>query len=108
MPTCTTNGIDINYVRRGSGPRLLAFGGTGMNVESFAPLVDYAARSFDVVAHDQRGLGRTTIPAGPATMQEYAQDAIGLLDALGWDSCRAIGISFGGMVAQEFAVTVPD
>ena len=41
-------------------------------------------------------------------MADYAADAAALLDAVGWDSCRVIGTSFGGMVAQEFAVTFPD
>jgi pimeloyl-ACP methyl ester carboxylesterase len=62
---------------------------------------------FDVLAHDQRGLGRTTIPPGPYTMADYAADAAGLLDHVGWDRCAVIGVSFGGMVAQEFAVTFP-
>jgi pimeloyl-ACP methyl ester carboxylesterase len=41
-------------------------------------------------------------------MADYAADAIALMDHLGWDTCRVIGISFGGMVAQELAVTVPE
>jgi pimeloyl-ACP methyl ester carboxylesterase len=41
-------------------------------------------------------------------MADYAADAAGLLDAVGWDRCRVIGISFGGMVAQELAVTWPE
>ena len=41
-------------------------------------------------------------------MKDYAVDALALLDFIGWSSCRVIGISFGGMVAQEFAVTNPD
>jgi pimeloyl-ACP methyl ester carboxylesterase len=61
-----------------------------------------------VVAHDQRGLGRTSVPPGPYTMADYAADAAGLLDAVGWERCRLVGISFGGMVAQELAVTFPE
>ena len=40
-------------------------------------------------------------------MTDYAADALALLDDVGWSSCRVIGVSFGGMVAQEFAVTNP-
>jgi pimeloyl-ACP methyl ester carboxylesterase len=40
-------------------------------------------------------------------MADYAADAAALLDAIGWGSCRVVGTSFGGMVAQEFAVTWP-
>jgi 3-oxoadipate enol-lactonase len=41
-------------------------------------------------------------------MADYAEDAAGLLDVLGWQRCRVIGVSFGGMVAQEFAVRHPE
>jgi hypothetical protein len=41
-------------------------------------------------------------------MADHAIDAIALMDHLGWDTCRIWGISFGGMVAQELAVTVPE
>ena len=40
-------------------------------------------------------------------MGDYAADAAGLLDAVGWDTCAVFGLSFGGMVAQELAVTWP-
>ncbi len=41
-------------------------------------------------------------------MADYAADALALLDAVGWDTCRVVGVSFGGMVAQELAVTAPE
>jgi pimeloyl-ACP methyl ester carboxylesterase len=60
-----------------------------------------------VLAHDQRGLGETSIPDGPYTMAQYAHDGAALLDHVGWDTCAVVGISFGGMVAQEFAASYP-
>jgi pimeloyl-ACP methyl ester carboxylesterase len=108
MPTIHANGIDIYYVQKGSGPRLLYFQGSGQTLARSGVMVDGWAERFEVVAHDQRGLGQTEIPPAPYEMADYAADAAALLDAVGWDSCRAVGTSFGGMVAQEFAVTYPE
>jgi 3-oxoadipate enol-lactonase len=108
VPTVSANGIEIYYERRGSGPRLLFFNGSGATLELIGPMLDPFTERFDVVAHDQRGLGKTSIPPGPYEMADYAADAAALLDHVGWDSCRIVGTSFGGMVAQEFAVTWPE
>jgi len=107
MPMIRANGIELYYERRGSGPRLLFFNGSGATLTTSGPLIWSFADRCDVVAHDQRGLGRTAIPPGPYTMADYAADAAALLDHLGWATCRVIGVSFGGMVAQELAVTWP-
>jgi 3-oxoadipate enol-lactonase len=108
MATATVNGIDIYYERWGSGPHLLYFNASGASLATTRTLIDPYAEAFDVAAHDQRGLGQTSIPPGPYTMADYASDAAGLLDHLGWDTCRVVGFSFGGMAAQEFAVTWPE
>jgi 3-oxoadipate enol-lactonase len=107
MPTAAVNGIDVYYERSGDGPPLLFLNGSGATLAGSALLLTPFAARFDLVAHDQRGLGRTSIPAGPYSMADYAADALGLLDHLGWDTARVVGISFGGMVAQELAVTHP-
>jgi 3-oxoadipate enol-lactonase len=108
VPTVVLNGIDVYFERRGEGPRLLFLNGSGGNLVTAAPIITPFAKAFDVVAHDQRGLGRTAIPPGPYSMADYAADAVALIDDIGWDTCRVVGISFGGMVAQELAVTWPD
>jgi 3-oxoadipate enol-lactonase len=102
------NGIDVYFERRGAGPPLLFFNGSGSSIETMGPVIDAFAQTFEVLVHDQRGLGRTEVPPGPYSMADYAADAAALLDHIGWPSCRIVGISFGGMVAQEFAVTWPD
>jgi pimeloyl-ACP methyl ester carboxylesterase len=108
VPTASVNGIDIYYERGGEGPPLLFFNGSGGTLESAAPILEQLRRHFDVVAHDQRGLGRTTIPPAPFTMAEYAADGVALLDHVGWERSAVMGVSFGGMVAQELAVTHPE
>lgn len=108
MPTATVNGIDVYFERGGAGPPLLFCNGSGATLETSAPLIARFREHFDVLAHDQRGLGRTAIPPGPYTMADYAADAAALLDHVGWDRCAVVGVSFGGMVAQELAVTWPE
>jgi 3-oxoadipate enol-lactonase len=104
MPTLTLPDLNLYYERRGTGPRLLVFNGSGASIESAAALIDTLAEHFEVLVHDQRALGRTSIPEGPATMAQYAADAAALVDSVGWQHYRVFGISFGGMVAQEFAI----
>jgi pimeloyl-ACP methyl ester carboxylesterase len=101
--------IELYYEVRGSGgPRLLMFNGSGSTIALAAPLIDALARSCEVLVHDQRCLGRSSVPQRQPTMADYAADAVALLDHVGWESCCVFGISFGGMVAQEFAVTWPE
>jgi len=104
----THDGCSFYYEVRGSGSPLLFLNGSGSTIEAVSLLVDYFARSFNVAIHDQRGLGKTSIPEGPYSMAHYAADAVALADHLGWKTFNVLGISFGGMVAQELAATYPD
>lgn len=106
--TATLRGIDVYHERQGEGPRLLFVNGSGAALATSGAVLAPFAQRFDLLAHDQRGLGRTTVPDEQPTMADYALDAIALADHVGWDRFRLVGISFGGMVAQEIAVTVPE
>lgn len=106
--TTTTDGVEIYYELEGTGPRLLFVNGSGATLETMAPFISLLRQRCEVLAHDQRGIGRTTVPDEAASMADYAADAVTLLDHVGWDTCAVVGISFGGMVAQELAVSVPD
>ena len=108
MPFTTVRDMRMYYEIRGTGPRLLYISGTGGDLRRSpnafdSPLTEH----FEVLAYDQRGLGQTDKPDVAYTMADYAADADGLLQALGWDECLVMGISFGGMVAQEFALRYP-
>lgn len=102
--------LTVWYERRGEGPRVLFVSGSGGDLRTKPNVFDgpLGRGDFDVLAYDQRGLGQTSVPDGPYTMQEYADDAAGLLDHAGWDTCAVVGVSFGGMVAQEIAIRHPD
>ena len=108
MPVAHVNGVELYWEQRGSGPRLLFCNGSGTTLQAVGPLLDLVAAKFDLLAWDYRGLGRSGPVKGPYTMADLAADAAGLLQIAGWGSCRVLGVSFGGMVAQEFAVTHPE
>lgn len=108
MPNIQANGIDIYYEIGGAGPRVLFISGTGGDLRGRPNVFDGPlAASFEVLAYDQRGLGQSGKPATTYSMADYADDAAGLLDALGWASVPVMGVSFGGMVAQELALRHP-
>ena len=108
MPLALVNGVDIAWERAGDGPPLIFLHGTGSSVASNVLLRRPFERHFDVLTFDYRATGESQIPIGPFTMADCAADALALADLAGWDRFRVIGISFGGMVAQELAVTAPE
>jgi pimeloyl-ACP methyl ester carboxylesterase len=87
---------------------LLFCNGSGTTLQAVRPLLDLVAARFDLLAWDYRGLGRSAPLRGPYTVADLAADAVGLLQIAGWDVCRVLGVSFGGMVAQELAATHPE
>src|SRR5215469_16039596 len=108
MPVARSNGIDLYYELAGAGERLLLISGTGADLRRSPRLADGPQFApFELLQYDQRGLGRSAVPPAPYTMADYADDAAGLLDAVGWDACVVLGVSFGGMVAQELAIRHP-
>jgi 3-oxoadipate enol-lactonase len=108
MPVTEINGVELCWERAGSGPRLLFCNGSGSTIADARPLLDVLGGRFDLLAWDYRGVGRSGPAAAPYRMADLAADAEGLLDLVGWGGCSVAGLSFGGMVAQELAVTHPD
>ena len=103
-----SNGLNFCVEVHGSGPEMLFIGGTGWDLRQQPnPLQSILVEEFSVALFDQRGMGRSDKPRGPYSMADYARDAIGVLDALGWDRAHIVGYSFGGMVAQEVAIGWP-
>jgi pimeloyl-ACP methyl ester carboxylesterase len=108
MPQAAFDGISLFYERRGSGePLLLIQGMSGSHAAWGEPFLAGLGDDVDVVAYDHRGVGDSTPQTDPFSIVQLADDAAGLLDALEWDTAHVLGISMGGMVAQELALRHP-
>ena len=108
MPKVEVGGREFHYERGGSGePLLLIQGMSGTHVAWGAPFKGALEESFDVIAFDNRGIGLSGPVDGPFTIAEMAEDTAALLGELGLESAHVVGISMGGMIAQELALTEP-
>ncbi|MBC09707.1 MAG: hypothetical protein CMQ39_06030 [Gammaproteobacteria bacterium] len=109
MPLIKTPRLEMFVEERGVGSPVLFVSGTGADLRVKPNVLDSPlAKSFRVIAYDQRGLGQTQKPLGPYEMEDYSIDAIALLDKLGIDNVYLVGVSFGGMVALHVALQYPE
>jgi len=108
MPFTTVGSLTMHYETFGRGRKLVFVSGSGGDLRVRPGVMDTPlAAQFSTLAFDQRGLGQTAKPPGPYAMSEYADDAAGLMKRVGFDGADVIGVSFGGMVAQELALRHP-
>ena len=109
MPTQTVNDTDLFYERRGQGePLLLVQGMSGHSLHWGEPLLCALERDFELVLYDHRGVGRSAPTDQPFTIADLAADGVALLEALEIERAHVLGISMGGMVAQELALAAPE
>ncbi len=101
------NGIAQYYLRLGSGPPVVLIHALGLDHRLWEPQLSLLAASCTVFAYDVRGHGQSDVPAGPYSLAELVDDLTGLLEALGVDAAHLVGISLGGIIAQEFALAFP-
>jgi pimeloyl-ACP methyl ester carboxylesterase len=101
--------MELHVARRGSGePLLLIMGLAGTHVSWGEPFLAQLQDGFDCIAYDNRGIGFSPSISAPFTIAELAEDAIGVLDRFELETAHVLGISMGGMIAQELALTHPD
>ena len=110
MPLARVGEIELSYERAGSGPPLLLIMGMSGTFDHWdAGFLADLRRDFDVIVYDHRGVGSSSpLDGPPLTIAQLAEDAAGLLDALEIDTAHVLGISMGGMVAQELALAHPE
>lgn len=106
--TISSDGARIHYEVHGSGDPVLLIMGLGSNAYGWHRTIPWLAERYQAIAFDNRGVGRSDVPAGPYTIAQMAADAEAVLDANGHDTAHVVGASLGGMIAQRFALTYPD
>src|SRR3954471_20268226 len=99
--------LDIWTEHVGEGPDVLLIGGLGDTVESWQFQLDGLADRYRLTAFDNRGAGRTPRPDDPVSVEAMADDAAGVLRALGVRSAHVAGFSGGSLIAQELALRHP-
>lgn len=106
--TAKVNDIRVHYELVGDGFPVIMIMGLGANLDWWDPrLIEGLSRNFRLVLFDNRGTGRTEASDREYTMRLLGDDAAGLMDALGISRAHVLGISMGGMIAQELALNHP-
>jgi pimeloyl-ACP methyl ester carboxylesterase len=109
MATATVNGHELHYLQRGDGePLLLIMGMSGTHLSWGEPFLELLERDFQVTIYDHRGVGKSSRADAGYSIADLSDDAAGLLGELGLESAHVLGISMGGMVAQELALRHPE
>ena len=104
MPFTDAPGFRMYYEIHGDGFPLLLINGLGSDHREWLCQLPDFTPNFRVVVFDNRGAGDSAVPPGPYTTDGMADDAAALLAALGIDRAHVLGVSLGGMIAQELAL----
>ena len=109
MAMTNVGDLSMEYYIEGQGPPLFIIMGLGGQSSSWGePLLQGLQRHFSTIRFSNRGTGGTDKPAGGYTIRQMAEDAAGLMEAIGQEQAHAFGISMGGMIAQELALNHPE
>ncbi len=104
------NGIQVNYELSGKkdAPVVVLSHSLASSLRMWDPQMDLMESHFRVLRYDTRGHGGSEAPAGAYTIELLGEDAVGLLDGLGIDKVRWVGLSMGGMIGQCLALNHAD
>jgi pimeloyl-ACP methyl ester carboxylesterase len=108
MSITNVNGVDLYWEEHGTGDPLLLVMGLAADSTAWMFQVPAFAERYRTITFDNRGVGRSAKPTGPYTIHQMADDAACLLDALGVSRAHVLGVSMGGMIAQELALRHPE
>ena len=109
MKFATTSGVTLHYIQEGipDGVPLVFINSLGSDLRVWNAVVPYFLDDFLIIRHDKRGHGLSDCPSGPYTISDHAQDVANLLNRLQINEAILIGVSVGGVIAQDFALNHP-
>jgi 3-oxoadipate enol-lactonase len=107
MPFTENGGVKIYWEEEGKGAPVLLIMGLGWPSYMWYRTKPLLTKHYRTITFDNRGAGRSDVPAGPYPIATMASDAAAVLDAAGIESAHIYGVSMGGMIAQEFALQYP-
>jgi pimeloyl-ACP methyl ester carboxylesterase len=107
MSLARLNGISISYQVEGQGEPLVMIMGFAASRIGWMPQVPFFKEYYRVITFDNRGAGKSDKPPGPYSTRIMADDTVKLMDLLGIEKAHIMGLSMGGMIAQELAINYP-
>lgn len=107
MPIQSVNGIDLHYEIAGQGDPIVFLHGLGSSTRDWQSQVECFSQNYQVVTVDLRGHGQSSKPTGEYSVQQFASDVAQLLEQTNLSPAHVVGLSLGGMVAFELAVSRP-
>jgi aminoacrylate hydrolase len=108
MPKLQINDTEIYYEESGSGYPVCLVMGFGGTTQSWSKQVPAISKTFRTIVFDHRGCGRSAQPEGGYNIQQFSDDAVALLEALGVSRAHFVGYSMGGRVCQDLAARYPE
>ena len=103
----SSDGLDIYYKVQGQGPWVTLIHGIGADHESWEAIAAILAPDFSVLRVDLRGHGASSRMTR-CTLDAFASDVDGVLDALKIEKTHLVGFSLGGLIAQKYAIERPE
>lgn len=100
-------GCRLSYTIHGDGPPVVLIQGTGICGSAWQPQVEALAPRYRCLSFDNRGMGQSQPLGERLTVEQMARDVGALMDVQGWASAHLVGHSLGGLIAQQFALSVP-
>ncbi len=109
MPTVKVNDINMYYEIHGEGFPLVMIMGLSCDVNWWTPeIIDAMKQNFKTIIFDNRGVGRTDKPEVNYSIKMFADDTVGLMNVLNIEKAHVLGLSMGGFIAQEIALSYPE